>query len=43
VISVSAILKIPILFVGTGQGYGDLMKFDPDWYLEKILPGRSNR
>ena len=31
-------LKKPVLFLGTGQGYDDLIKFDTKWYIEKIIP-----
>jgi len=31
-------LKKPVLFLGTGQGFDDLIKFDPEWYIEKIMP-----
>ncbi|MHB1810872.1 MAG: signal recognition particle-docking protein FtsY [Thermoplasmataceae archaeon] len=31
-------LKKPVLFLGTGQGFDDLIKFDPEWYIEKIIP-----
>ena len=27
----------PIVFAGTGQGYEDLMQFDPDWLLEQLF------
>ncbi|MCD6143824.1 MAG: signal recognition particle-docking protein FtsY, partial [Thermococcus sp.] len=27
----------PILFVGVGQGYDDLIPFDEKWILEKIF------
>ena len=27
----------PIAYVGTGQGYSDIMKFDPEWFIEKIV------
>jgi fused signal recognition particle receptor len=27
----------PILFVGTGQRYEDLKKFDPDWFIERLF------
>jgi len=27
----------PILFVGTGQTYDDLMAFDPHWMVEKLF------
>lgn len=28
----------PILFLGTGQGYDDLVKFDPDTIIKNLLP-----
>ncbi|MHB8560493.1 MAG: signal recognition particle-docking protein FtsY [Thermoplasmataceae archaeon] len=31
-------LKKPVLFLGTGQGFDDLIKFDPEWYIGKIIP-----
>ncbi|WP_393970968.1 signal recognition particle-docking protein FtsY [Oxyplasma meridianum] len=31
-------LKKPVLFLGTGQGFDDLIKFDPKWYIGKIIP-----
>jgi fused signal recognition particle receptor len=30
-------LGIPIKFVGTGEGVGDLAPFDPDSYIEGLL------
>jgi fused signal recognition particle receptor len=27
----------PIVFAGTGQGYDDLMQFDPDWLLNQLF------
>ena len=27
----------PIVYVGTGQGYGDLEPFDPGWLLDRLL------
>ena len=27
----------PIVFVGTGQGYGDLAAFDPDWMVRRLF------
>ena len=29
----------PIIYVGTGQEYGDLEPFDPRWFVERILSG----
>ena len=38
VITISDQLKKPILFLGTGQEMQDLTKFDPEWYVDRILP-----
>ncbi len=27
----------PIVFAGTGQGYGDLLQFNPDWLLDEMF------
>lgn len=36
-LSIAHAIGAPILFVGVGQGYGDLMPFDEKWMLEKIF------
>jgi fused signal recognition particle receptor len=36
-ISVAAVVKKPILFVGVGQGYDDLRPFNVDWMLDRIF------
>ena len=36
-ISISYVTEKPILFVGTGQNYEDLVKFDPDWLIKRIF------
>jgi len=36
-LSVSHAIGAPILFVGVGQGYDDLIPFDEKWILEKIF------
>ncbi|MEM3301475.1 MAG: signal recognition particle-docking protein FtsY, partial [Thermoplasmata archaeon] len=36
-ISLSFELKKPIIYLGTGQDYKDLIKFDPKFILEKIF------
>jgi fused signal recognition particle receptor len=36
-LSLAFIAKKPILFVGTGQGYGDLRPFDPDWMVHRLF------
>ncbi len=28
----------PVIFACTGQGFGDIMPFDPEWYISKVLP-----
>ncbi len=40
-ISLSFELKKPIIYLGTGQDYGDLIKFDPNFILEKIFNSTS--
>jgi len=37
-LSVSYLTGKPIIYVGTGQGYDDLQRFDPEWFAEEILP-----
>ncbi len=37
-ISAAYTLKKPIYFLGTGQEYDDLMRFDPEWFVNEILP-----
>ncbi|MEM0127990.1 MAG: signal recognition particle-docking protein FtsY [Thermoplasmatales archaeon] len=37
IISLLAETKKPILFIGTGQAYTDLVPFTIDWYLNKLL------
>ena len=36
-ISITYITKRPILFLGTGQKYNDLVPFDPSFLIEKIF------
>lgn len=38
ILSIVHQLKRPVMFIGTGQGLEDMMKFDPEWYLSRILP-----
>jgi len=37
ILSVSYILKKPILFLGTGQEYSSLKTFKPEEFIENIL------
>ncbi|MCL2550099.1 MAG: signal recognition particle-docking protein FtsY [Methanimicrococcus sp.] len=36
-ISIASITQKPILFFGIGQEYDDLLKFDPEWFVQKIF------
>ncbi|NJE77407.1 signal recognition particle-docking protein FtsY, partial [Thermococcus sp. ES12] len=36
-LSISHAIGAPILFVGVGQGYDDLMSFDEKWMLERLF------
>jgi fused signal recognition particle receptor len=36
-LSATFVTKKPILFVGVGQGYGDLLPFDPDWMVRRLF------
>ena len=38
-ISISYVTGKPVLFLGTGQGYDDLVKFDSKWLVERIFGG----
>lgn len=37
VISISKDLGIPVLFLGTGEGYNDFIKFDKDHFISNLL------
>lgn len=36
-ISIAIATQKPILYLGTGQGYEDLVKFEPKWLVERIF------
>jgi fused signal recognition particle receptor len=36
-ISIAHVTGKPILFLGTGQGYDDLERFDPEWLVDQLL------
>jgi fused signal recognition particle receptor len=36
-ISIAYITGKPILFFGIGQGYEDLKKFDPEWFIDQLF------
>ncbi len=37
ILSVSYEIKKPVIYVGIGQSYADLRRFDPKWFVDKIL------
>jgi fused signal recognition particle receptor len=37
-LSILGELEIPILYFGTGEGYGDIMPYDPYFILDNIVP-----
>ncbi len=37
ILSVSYEIKRPVIYIGMGQGYNDLRRFDPQWFVERIL------
>jgi fused signal recognition particle receptor len=40
-LSVAYITKKPIIYVGVGQTYEDLIPFDPEWFVNKILGSKN--
>jgi fused signal recognition particle receptor len=36
-ISIAYITGKPVLFLGVGQAYADLVKFEPEWLVERLL------
>jgi fused signal recognition particle receptor len=39
-LSIAHITGRPIVYVGIGQSYDDLRKFDPEWFTERLIEGR---
>ena len=37
ILSVTYEIKKPVIYVGIGQSYADLRRFDPKWFVDKIL------
>jgi fused signal recognition particle receptor len=40
--SVSAVLGKPIIFIGTGQTYEELKKFDPEFFIKNLFGGNNS-
>jgi fused signal recognition particle receptor len=36
-ISIAHVINKPIYFFGTGQEYDDLMEFDPEWFIDRLV------
>ncbi|MFW9925662.1 MAG: signal recognition particle-docking protein FtsY [Candidatus Thorarchaeota archaeon] len=36
-LSIAFITGRPVIYVGVGQNYGDLRRFDPDWFAQRII------
>ncbi len=36
-LSIAFITKKPIIYIGVGQKYEDLIPFDPDWFITKLM------
>jgi len=36
-LSIAFITKKPIIYVGIGQGYNDLLSFDPKWFMDILI------
>lgn len=36
-LSIAKAIGKPIIYVGTGQEYGDLVRFDPEWMMKRIF------
>ena len=41
-LSIAHTIGKPILFVGTGQGYGDLIPFDPKWMVDRLFAAEAS-
>jgi len=35
-LSIPFVTGKPIIFLGVGQGYDDLVEFSPEWFIEKL-------
>lgn len=40
-LSIGYVIQKPILFLGTGQSYSDIIEFKPEWMLDQILGTES--
>jgi fused signal recognition particle receptor len=42
-LSIAFITKKPIIYIGVGQGYDDLLPFNSDWFIEKITGSKVTK
>lgn len=40
-LSIAHVTRKPLLYIGTGQGYGDLQPFNSNWLIERLLGEES--
>jgi fused signal recognition particle receptor len=36
-LSIAFVTGRPVIYVGVGQNYGDLRRFDPDWFAQRLI------
>ena len=36
-LSIGYVIKKPIMFLGMGQGYDDIMEYDAEWMLDQLF------
>jgi fused signal recognition particle receptor len=36
-LSIAYVTGRPVIYVGVGQNYGDLKRFDPDWFAQRLI------
>jgi len=36
-LSIAFVTGRPVIYVGVGQNYGDIRKFDPDWFAQRLI------
>ncbi|MGZ7044267.1 MAG: signal recognition particle-docking protein FtsY, partial [Methanobacterium sp.] len=36
-LSIGYVINKPILFLGVGQSYDDIMEFNPEWMVEQLI------
>ena len=39
-LSITFVTGRPVVYVGVGQEYGDLRKFNPEWFAQRLISGK---